>query len=114
MCARLIYTQEGHEGQHAVLHLMMVLLLPGDTRGIVASLKMCFAFVGQMSVMICSDNSGGRRERISNGNCYVLAHRTLPIRIMYEPIPVMALISIKHASSSISSPSSPSNGGSSE
>lgn len=92
--------------------LMMVLLLPGDTGGIVASLKTCFAFDGQMSVRICSDNSGGRRERISNGNCYVLA--LLIRRIMYEPIPVMALISIKHASSSISSPSSPSNGGSSE
>ena len=94
---------------------MMVLLLPGDTGGIVASLKTCFAFVGQMRVRICSDNSGGRRERISNGNCYVLARMTLSLRrIMYEPIPVMALISIKHASSSISSPSSPSNGGNSE
>ena len=95
--------------------LMMVLLLPGDTGGIVASLKTCLAFDGQMSVRICSDISGGRRERMSNGNCYVLAcigftHK----KIMYEPIPVMALISIKHASSSISSPSSPSNGGSSE
>lgn len=95
--------------------MVLLLLLPGDTGGIVASLKTCFAFDGQMSVRICSDNSGGRRERISNGNCYVLTCMTLAIRrIMYEPIPVMALISIKHASSSINSPSSPSNGGSSE
>ena len=92
----------------------MVLLLPGDTGEIVASLKTCFAFDGHMSVRICSDSSGGRRERISNGNCYVLACMPLPIRRRDEPIPVMALISIKHASSSISSPSSPSNGGSSE
>lgn len=59
---------------------LMVLLLPGDTGGIVTSLKTCFVFVGQMSVRICSDNSGGRRERISNGNCYVLAGMTLSIR----------------------------------
>ena len=50
----------------ALASLMMVLLLPGDTGGIVTSLKTCFAFVGQMRVRICSDNSGGRRERISN------------------------------------------------
>ena len=93
----------------------MVLLLPGDTGGIVELLERCFAFDGQRSMRTCRDSSGGRRERISNGNCYVLACMALSIRrIKYEPIPVMGLISMKHASSSISSPSSPSNGSSSE
>ena len=93
----------------------MVLLLPGEAGRVVASLEVCFAFGGQRSVRICRDNSSGRRERISNGVYYASVYTTLSMRTrIYEPILVTVLISMKHASSSISSPSSPSNGGSSE
>ena len=64
--------------------LMMVLLRPGDTWRIVASLKTFFGLDGPRSVRMCRDSSGGRRERMSSGDCYVLVSMTLSMRrVMY-------------------------------